>query len=220
MIRISIDGACRRNGKPDCVSAAGAFVQIFEDNKLVFTETLYGNEHGSTNQRGELHALILALGVVAKELDDTQIITDSEYIFNAMTKCWYATWKARGWHTASGGQVKNADLWKQIAQLVDKCGDADINYYHIKGHCIPFGRVTAENLLIKDTLGSSLMYAVYDKYDAVVSTKKEVFEAAQELSLKNNGFKLSDEVLRDFVVANTVADAIATSIVELADRKI
>ena len=62
MLLISIDGACRRNGKPDCVSAGGVFIQQF-DSKLNLQQTsiLSNYETASTNQRGELLALLTAL---------------------------------------------------------------------------------------------------------------------------------------------------------------
>ena len=222
MLRIAIDGACRRNGKPDCVAAGGVFIMQYKDFNLVATDTKSNYEHNSTNQRGELLALLTALDYVYAAGQTTQIITDSEYIFNAMTKQWYTKWRYSGWVTASGEPVKDADIWREIAHSVDKCAemDIDIMYYHIKGHCIPFGRVTAERLMDMDRTCMLIYGEISKKYDAVKTTKAANLAAAQELSVKNNGFNFSDEILKEFVVANAVADAVATSVVEAADRKI
>lgn len=220
MLRISIDGACRRNGKPDCVSSGGVFIQQYDNGIVVATDTRSNYEYKSTNQRGELLALLTALDYVHTSGKDTQIITDSEYIFNAMTKNWYSTWAHNFWKTSLGEPVKNADIWQEINKAKLRCdfSGIDVTFYHIKGHVIPFGKVTAETLLKRDATGLLLRNAIYQKYDSIISTKTDMVGIAQELSIKNNGFAMSEETLRDFVVSNIVADAIATSVVEAADR--
>ena len=227
-LRIAIDGACRRNGKEDCVASGGVFIMLYNDmGTLLGTMTKSGYELRSTNQRGELLALKLALSYIDNSIqviDDwlgaVQIITDSEYIYNAMTKEWFVGWESRDWRTASNDVVKNSDLWKDIQHLYESCKakGVDIVFYHIKGHCIPFGKVTANTLLSKDTSGELLKDEVDKKYDSVATTtKKEVLMKANELSLKNNGFRLEPEFLKEFVVMNTVVDAIATRCVDAAD---
>lgn len=218
MLRISIDGATRRNGKPNCVAAGGVFIQHIEDGMTVMTNTRSNYEHASTNQRGELLALLTALDYVHAAKQEAHIITDSEYLFNAMTKNWCDRWVHSNWKTAAGEPVKNADLWFAIYQAVSKC--EEVSFYHIKGHVIPFGRVTADNLLEADQTGLGLYNEAYKKFGTVAPTKAKVIEAAQELSVKNNGFRLNDNLFREFVVANVVADAIATKVVDAADRNI
>lgn len=89
MLVIAIDGACRRNGKPDCIASGGVFIEQYtiegNERNLVGTKILSNYEIQSTNQRGELLALITALDYVWSAKQSTQIVTDSEYIFNAMT---------------------------------------------------------------------------------------------------------------------------------------
>lgn len=221
MLVISIDGACRRNGKPDCVSAGGVFIQHYDGALgLMQTKALSNYETESTNQRGELLALLTALDYIWSAKQETQIITDSEYLFNAMTRGWHRSWRHNGWVTAAGEPVKNRDLWQAIHQAYIKCEEAgiDIHFFHIKGHCIPFGKVTANALLTKDPTGGRLLLEVLHKYDVVCeTTKKPNLEHANELSERNNGFKLVPSTLRRFVVANVMADAIATKCVEAAD---
>lgn len=221
MLLISIDGACRRNGKPDCVSAGGVFIQQFDSElNLQQTSILSNYETASTNQRGELLALLTALDYIWSAKQPTQIVTDSEYLFNAMTKEWYKNWQHKCWVTVTGEPVKNKDLWQEIASAYCRCEDAciDIVFYHIKGHCIPFGKVTANTLLTKDTTGARLMTEVFIKYDMVSkTTKKDQLEQANTLSERNNGFKLTPDKMRQFVVANVMADAVATKCVEAAD---
>ncbi len=221
MLLIAIDGACRRNGKPDCVSAGGVFIQQF-DKDLVLQQTsiLSNYETQSTNQRGELLALLTALDHIWSAKQQTQIVTDSEYLFNAMTKEWYRSWQHKGWVTAMGEPVKNRDLWQEISKAYSRCLDEGIEivFYHIKGHCIPFGKVTANTLLSKDNTGACLMAEVLLKYDAVSrTTKKDLLEQANVLYERNNGFQLPPDKLRQFVVSNVMADAVATKCVDAAD---
>lgn len=217
---ISIDGACRRNGKPDCVSAGGVFVQRIRPGYVPETLTMSICEHSSTNQRGELSALYLALQYLQAHLVDAIIVTDSEYLFNAMTKKWYDNWANKGWLTATGEPVKNIDLWKNIASVIHEVElSSDVAFYHIKGHCISFGKVTATKLLDEDLSGKTLLRQVTNKFVDSASDKFGTFKAAQELSVKNNGYELPDDVFKRFVIANTMADAIATRAVEIADRE-
>lgn len=220
MFVIAIDGACRRNGKPDCVSAGGVFIQHYENDDMVSTMTMSSYELQSTNQRGEMLALIQALGYTCMANQDAQIITDSEYLFNAMTKDWVSNWRNKRWVTAAGNAVKNKDLWEELYEVYTRCLNSglDIVFYHIKGHVISFGKATANALLSKDTSGTLLMTSVYDKYASVCdTTKKEELSKVNELSIKNNGFTLPPKELCRFVVANTVADAVATKCVDAAD---
>lgn len=219
MFRIAIDGACRRNGKPDCVSSGGVFIQRHTEAD-VFLHTLTDYEIQSTNQRGELIALLAALNYIYNFNDSAQVITDSEYIFNTMSKEWFNGWESRGWKTAVNEPVKNSDLWSEIVNYYRMCVDKgiDITFYHIKGHCIPFGKVTANKLLDEDKSGAALYNAISEKYDSVASTTRaEKIKEANELSKRNNGFVLDDEILKAFIVMNTMADAIATKCVDEAD---
>lgn len=218
---ISIDGACRRNGKPDCTASGGVFIQQFDDaQRRVACHTLSAYEYNSTNQRGELLALLKAIEFIYSADMEALVVTDSEYIFNAMTKNWYGSWMSNDWKTRSGDPVKNQDIWMEIAHAMQLCEyrrDIDITFYHVKGHCIPFGRVTADNALTKDATGSTLHGLVQRRFDEVAPTKKTVFDAALELSKRNNGFEPVLATFKEWVVANVVADAIATKVVDAAD---
>lgn len=214
MLQIAIDGACHRNGKPDCVAAGGVYVRRFATGQLINTKVLSKAEKCSTNQRGELLALHGALMYVNALQEEAIIITDSEYLYNTMVKEWFRGWESNGWLTAAGEPVKNSDLWKQIKAEYDTC-PVDIIFYHIKGHCISLGKVTTKKLLEKDPEAYELLQAAYKKYDEGV--KPDKLKAAKELSLHNNGFVLDTKTLRDFIVLNTVVDAVASKTVEETD---
>ena len=221
---MAIDGACRRNGKPDCTASGGVFIKgIDDDGTVAGYATKAVHEYGSTNQRGELLALLKALRVVYRRQCEAQIVTDSEYLFNAMTKQWYKSWQSGSWLTRDGNEVKNRDIWVLIAEYANMLerDDIEVTFYHIKGHCIPFGSVTAKNALVDDPTGAKLYKLVCDKYDAVAPTKVDALKYASELSIKNNGFplELNSPVLKEWVAVNVVADAIATKAVDEADSR-
>lgn len=205
MIQIAIDGASRNNGKPDCTSGSGAI--IVRDNSYF---TMICGETLSTNQRGEINALLLALGYCLQNSDkEAQIITDSEYLFNTVTKRWYVSWKERGWLTKEGNPVKNRDLWEAAAELLYKLDDmcAMPMLYHIKGHLIPDGGQEAMRLLDKDV---AELYQLYEgKFEQYVVGNETKITKAQELSNRNNGFNLDYETFKRFVVLNGIADRLA-----------
>jgi len=219
MLLIAIDGACRRNGKPDCVSAGGLFIQNYGDPlafpnevKPIACSTRSTFDINSTNQRGELCALIEALKVINDAQEPGQIITDSEYLYNAIVKEWCQNWERKGWTTSLDEPVKNKDLWVQVLEQLRKY--PDISCYHIKGHVIPFGKVTAATLLARDNTGMLLYSEVCKKFD---SCEDDVFTEAFELFRRNHGYRPNYEVLRRFITTNITADAIATQCVEKAD---
>lgn len=219
MLIISIDGACRRNGKPNCISAGGVFIMHY-NNALELTHTALKSNYEleSTNQRGEMLALLTAIDYVYDSKQSAQVITDSEYLFNTMTKNWCDNWANKGWVTSTGEPVKNKDMWLQIKHAHDRClaEGIELIFYHVKGHTIPFGKVTAQRLLAEDSSGMSLYNAVKQKYHKV-KDEKDVYGKVAELSEKNNGFVPEGEILERFVVTNVVADAVATMCVEAAD---
>lgn len=82
-----------------------------------------------TNNISEISAVILALKALTKPCK-VKIITDSQYVINGMTK-WSSGWIRRGWKTAAGEPVKNADLFKE---LLDLCKIHDVTWEWVKGH--------------------------------------------------------------------------------------
>lgn len=214
-IRYAIDGATRRNGKPDCVAAGAVVCQIVNDTVPQYQKVITVHEHGSTNQRGEMLALLEAIThFCSTEYDECQIITDSEYLFNTIHHDWLTKWSDT-WTTSKGDPVKNKDIWKLILQLIQGT-DKTINIYHIKGHVIPMGKATVKRLIENNDNGTSLYKACVDKFKSYTIPDEKI-ETLQELSVKNNGFKLTEEVLRVFVTMNTTADAIAGYVADKAD---
>lgn len=84
----------------------------------------------STNNRGELMAVLDLLEQTAHAHEDLLVYCDSQYVINSLTK-WMPGWKRRGWKKADGKEVLNRDLLELLdAALVDR----DVRFEWVKGH--------------------------------------------------------------------------------------
>jgi ribonuclease HI len=223
----AIDGASRGNGTPECVAGAGVFIYNYDrltDRRL--TAVHHGWEiGGSSNQRGELMALWIALKFVddcrfnEPGIDDTAaIITDSEYIYNMMSKDWLQRWATTGWSKADGTPVKNQDILVHLHNKLNELAqrDVEVMFYHIKGHLYKLAPILAAQLMID---GSGVL--VYDEvYNSIVDMQEDRYLAmrqlADECSIKNHGYAYDTTTLRMFAAANAAADQIAQSAVNHA----
>lgn len=204
---ISIDGACRNNGKPDCISTGAVFIK-YNENK---TSCLTTHELKSTNQRGELSAFLMALEFIRDHLyEGVNLITDSEYIFKSVQYRWYRAWIRDGWYTKVGDPVKNKDYWMQIAKILDDFDDYTFNIYCIKGHVLSVGKVTARKIFEKDQTGLELY-----RFLAGKEIKDYVLAPIKKTAREVNGFDLpNDEIIKEIIVCNTVADSVAGVYIE------
>jgi len=112
-MNIYIDGSCRPSTKK---GAYGILIE-YDDGT---TETLTGIKEGVTNNIMELTAIIEALKHIASNKLDSQykiqIFCDSQYVIRGMGE-WWPNWKANGFKTSTGKEVKNLELWKTLMAL-------------------------------------------------------------------------------------------------------
>ncbi len=120
-VKIYTDGACSGNPGPGGWGA----VLIYGDR----TKTLNGGESLTTNNRMELVAAINALNHLKRPCE-VDLFTDSKYVKDGLTK-WIFNWKKNGWKTAAKKPVKNAELWQELDEAVQR---HDINWHWVKGH--------------------------------------------------------------------------------------
>ena len=59
------------------------------------------------------------------------VVTDSRYLHDGMTS-WMASWKRKGWKTASGEPVKNKEIWVQLDAAA--AGHEHVRWHWVKGH--------------------------------------------------------------------------------------
>lgn len=120
-VYIYTDGACKGNPGP---GGWGALMK-YKDTEKEFC----GGETLTTNNRMEMKAAIEALSQLKRPCD-VVLTTDSQYLRKGITE-WIDNWKKRGWKTAAKKPVKNADLWQQLDELVQK---HNITWNWVKGH--------------------------------------------------------------------------------------
>ncbi len=111
-----------------------------------------GGSKDTTNNRMELQAVTEGLrylaGLEANCSCSITITTDSKYVSDAFNKSWLVNWERNGWKTASGSQVKNQDLWRDLLKMVRffrEEGD-DIYFTWVKGHAGNPYNVLVDNL--------------------------------------------------------------------------
>ena len=84
----------------------------------------------STNNRGELTAVLELLGGSALTEEDLLIQADSQYVINSLTR-WRKGWKRRGWRKADGRPVLNEDLMRA---LDDALAGRAVRFEWVRGH--------------------------------------------------------------------------------------
>jgi ribonuclease HI len=107
-VQLITDGACIGNPGP----GGWACILRYGDHK----REMSGSEPETTNNRMELTAAIRGLSAI-KESCEVEVITDSEYVKNGITK-WIHGWKRNGWKNSSKKPVVNQDLWAELDRLV------------------------------------------------------------------------------------------------------
>jgi len=136
-VEIYTDGACKGNPGP---GGWGALLRHGGDEGVREKE-LFGGEPGTTNNRMELTAVIRAMEALKRPCK-VVVHTDSVYVQKGITE-WIHNWKKRGWKTASKEPVKNADLWRELDDLVQT---HQIDWRWIKGHAGHEGNERADQL--------------------------------------------------------------------------
>lgn len=129
MVRIYTDGAC--SGSPG--EGGWAIVVCTEKKIKVFS----GGEKETTNNRMELQAFYNALRCAKQnKFSLIEILSDSSYVINAITKGWLEKWKSNGWINSQLEPVKNKDLWQKVDQIkqIMVLNGYNVKYTKVKGH--------------------------------------------------------------------------------------
>jgi len=139
-VHIYCDGACDPNP-----GEAGSGVAVYERGTLVELHYGYYISNG-TNNIAELNALHQSLLIAKSKLDDghkVQILSDSQYCVNAMTK-WAAVWKRNDWKRKNG-ELKNAALIQEMFEVFSSIRRR-IKLNHITAHAGIEGNELADRL--------------------------------------------------------------------------
>ena len=90
---------------------------------------LSGAEPGTTNNRMELTAAIMALEALREPCLVT-LYTDSQYLKNGIT-LWLPGWLRKSWKTSARKPVKNQDLWQRLHAA---CQNHEVHWRWVRGH--------------------------------------------------------------------------------------
>lgn len=124
IVRIYVDGGCRRNGQSDAIGAAAVVVKSKRGGIIDSYGSCLPDYPHPTNQRAEITAIIHALQKVI-DIDgslrtnpwlDVKIYSDSKYAVSCMNQ-WIQKWSENGWVNAAGNPVANQDLIKQADNI-------------------------------------------------------------------------------------------------------
>ena len=126
------DGGCSGNGSAKCVASWG-YVVVEADNVLIHEEyglvppvKIPGEKYKSSNNRGELTAMLRGLTWLDENMPARRVVvaTDSDYCINAIT-----VWGPK-WQRQNITDKKNLDL---IHPLISMAG-ASVTFKHIRSH--------------------------------------------------------------------------------------
>lgn len=120
-VRVITDGSCLGN------PGRGGWAAILRYGE--HKKEIYGSAPHTTNNRMELTAAIGALRTLRLPCD-VEVVTDSEYLKNGITK-WIQNWRKRGWMTTDKKPVVNRDLWEELDDLTKM---HEIKWSWTKGH--------------------------------------------------------------------------------------
>lgn len=121
-VTIYSDGACSGNPGP------GGYGTILLCNGV--KKELSGGYRDSTNNRMELMGVIAGIESL-KERCDVTVITDSQYIVNAVEKGWARKWRAMGWMRNKKDPALNPDLWERLLNLLEQ---HTTHFQWVRGH--------------------------------------------------------------------------------------
>jgi len=141
-VQLITDGACRGNPGP----GGWATILRYGDRK----REISGFSPQTTNNRMELTAAIEGLRAL-KEPCEVEVVTDSEYLKNGITK-WIHGWKRNGWTTSAKKPVVNQDLWAELDRLVQQ---HQVHWTWTKGHASHEDNNRADELATQAARGGS-----------------------------------------------------------------
>lgn len=116
------DGACSGNPGP---GGWGAILRLGE-----YEKRMSGGERETTNNRMELTAVISGLSALKKPCE-VNVISDSKYVCDSVTKGWVYAWKKKNWKKSDGKPALNSDLWEELLKLLST---HKVKFTWIKGH--------------------------------------------------------------------------------------
>ena len=118
MIKLYTDGSSRGNPGP-----GGYGIVLIYNN---FRKEISNGFRLTTNNRMELMAVIVGLEEIKLVSENIQVISDSKYIVDSVSKGWLFEWEKKNFKGK-----KNIDLWRRFLVIYKKL---NIEFIWVKGH--------------------------------------------------------------------------------------
>lgn len=144
-VKIYADGACSPNPG---VGGYGAML-VYQDKSKDMSKGF----KNTTNNRMELLGIIEPLESL-KEVCEVHIVTDSQYVANAINQNWIKSWIKKGWKTAAKKPVKNQDLWNRFIHMINK---HTITIEWVRGHVDHPENTHCDGMAVAARMGSNLV---------------------------------------------------------------
>lgn len=141
MIEIFTDGAAQGNPGP---GGYGAILRYGNHEK-----ELSAGYRLTTNNRMELMAVIVALESLKKNGIPIKVVTDSQYVANAISKGWLWNWEKKNFKDKA-----NEDLWRRYIPLHKKFSP---KLMWVKGHAGHAENERCDQLAVAAALGNNLL---------------------------------------------------------------
>ncbi len=121
-ITIYSDGACSGNPGP----GGYGVVMVAGERRLELARGF----RRTTNNRMEILAVIAGLEAL-KRPSRVEVVSDSQYVVNAIQKGWLASWRRNGWRKADKSPAANVDLWERLLRLLER---HQVRFSWVRGH--------------------------------------------------------------------------------------
>jgi len=121
-VKLYTDGACSGNPGPGGWGAILVYRSVEKE--------MCGGERETTNNRMEMTAVIRGLEAL-KEPCEVELVSDSKYVIDGLSKGWAASWQIKNWKKPDGSPALNPDLWERLLALTSV---HKMSYVWIKGH--------------------------------------------------------------------------------------
>ena len=140
-----IDGSCIRNGTSKALTSYWLF---WGDKHPWNCSHPLPQDNTATNNKAELAAAVKAIQVAREHnLEKLIVYSDSNYVTQEVTE-WIYKFKENGWKTASGEDVKNKEIWIELANLAPD-SKTKITWTHVAAHSGIPGNEEADKLAMK-----------------------------------------------------------------------
>lgn len=151
-VTLYTDGACKNNPGPGGYGA----VLMFDTHR----KELSAGYRLTTNNRMEVLAAIAGLEAL-KEPCQVRLVSDSQYLVNAMEQGWARRWQSNGWKRNAKEKAVNPDLWERLLNL---CKIHKVKFEWVRGHAGHPENERCDVLATTAAAGSSL--AIDEVYES------------------------------------------------------